>query len=255
MVLAGLLKKNEQKLEVAGELFPFISATGNNDVVDSNELYREDEKKDERIGRIVTLLNAKQDWTEFAWEVEALPPTVELSDSEEDEENVEVEDVTDIHVEEPAVVARRGKHKLNDPATKEKGKCKVDESVVPPTVLRSPRQGRKNLSQSSTHGEPSPKKEEMGTKEYFQDALGNLSQILHKVSIPHKKRVMKKHLNGLLHYHPLRLEIGEHPLSKIWNYLRTGHLKIGPSMYTTELAERVMGPAVWLNNHLLLYDS
>ncbi|KAH0858076.1 hypothetical protein HID58_086337, partial [Brassica napus] len=30
------------------------------------------------------------------------------------------------------------------------------------------------------------------------------------------------------------------------------HLKIGPSMYTTELAERVMGPAVWLNNHALL---
>ncbi|KAF2574867.1 hypothetical protein F2Q70_00002071 [Brassica cretica] len=75
-------------------------------------------------------------------------------------------------------------------ATKEKGKGKVDESVVPPTVRRSPRQGRKeietetddmmdflkNLSQSSTHGEPSSKKEEMGTQEYLQDALGNLSQ-------------------------------------------------------------------------------
>ncbi|KAG2271693.1 hypothetical protein Bca52824_066248 [Brassica carinata] len=268
-----------------GDLFPFISATGNNDVVDSTEFYREDEKKDERVGRI------------------ALPPTLELSDSEKDGENVEVEDVTDTHVEEPAVVARRGKRKLNDPAehnsgissgvktfieglftsafnsfkevvqndiqerfekvqkemaelkqavsqipgpsdtmgkdsateipcpsatmgkssqslcpaaTKEKGKGKVEESVVPPTVRHSPRQGRKeietetddmmdflkNLSQSSTHGEPSSKKEEMSTQEYLQDAMGNLSQ----------------------------------------------HLKIGSSMYTTELAERVMGPAVWLQN-------
>ncbi|KAG2293507.1 hypothetical protein Bca52824_040176 [Brassica carinata] len=64
-----------------GELFPFISATGNNDVIVSTEFYREDEKKDERVGLIVTLLNAKQDWTEFVWEVEALPPTLELSDS------------------------------------------------------------------------------------------------------------------------------------------------------------------------------
>ncbi|KAG2281731.1 hypothetical protein Bca52824_052951 [Brassica carinata] len=92
-----------------GDLFPFISSTGNNDVVDSTEFYREDEKKDERVGRIVTLLNAKQDWTEFVWEVEALPPTLELPDSEKNGENVEVEDVTDTHVEEPAVVARRGK--------------------------------------------------------------------------------------------------------------------------------------------------
>ncbi|XP_048595647.1 uncharacterized protein LOC125577804 isoform X2 [Brassica napus] len=105
-----------------GELFPFISATGNNDVVDSTEFYREDEKIDERIGRIVTLLNAKQDWTDFVWEVEALPPTLELSDSETDGENVEVEDVTDTHVDEPAVVARRGKRKLNDPGAEARKK-------------------------------------------------------------------------------------------------------------------------------------
>ncbi|KAH0858077.1 hypothetical protein HID58_086338 [Brassica napus] len=107
---------------VCERLFPFISATGNNDVVDSNDFYREDEKKDERIGRIVTLLNAKQDWTEFAWEVEALPPTVELSDSEKDEENVEFEDVTDTHAEEPTVVVRRGKRKLNDHGAKPRKK-------------------------------------------------------------------------------------------------------------------------------------
>ncbi|KAH0867968.1 hypothetical protein HID58_074990, partial [Brassica napus] len=169
----GVLKDEyEEVLKDPGELFPFISATGNKDVVNSNEFYREDEKKDERIGQ-------------------------------EDGENVEVEDVTDTHVEEPAVVARRGKRNENcfvngrlnitvvqkemaefkqamsqipgpsdtmgknsaseipcpsatmgkdqdkssqslcPAATKEKGKGKVDESVVPPTVRRSPRQGRK----------------------------------------------------------------------------------------------------------------
>ncbi|KAG2264843.1 hypothetical protein Bca52824_071922 [Brassica carinata] len=43
-------------------------------------------------------------------------------DSEKDGENVEVEDVTDTHVEEPAVVARRGKCKLNDPGAEARKK-------------------------------------------------------------------------------------------------------------------------------------
>ncbi|KAG2290857.1 hypothetical protein Bca52824_037526 [Brassica carinata] len=101
-----------------GELFPFISASGNSDVIDSDQFFREDEKNDERVGRIVALINAKQDWSEFEWEVQALPRNVELSDSEE---GVDVGDVTETHVEEPshveelAVVARRGKRKMNDP--------------------------------------------------------------------------------------------------------------------------------------------
>ncbi|XP_048613504.1 uncharacterized protein LOC125587304 [Brassica napus] len=282
--IGSMVGKKIKKYMTKGELFPFISATRNNDVVDSTEFYREDEKKDERVGRIVTLLNAKQDWTEFVWEVEALPPTLELSDSEKDGENVEVEDVTDTHVEEPAIVARRGKRKLNDPsaearkkellcqrtaehnsgissgmktfieglftsafnsfkevvqndiqerfekvqkemaelkqavsqipgpsdtvgkdsaseipcpsatmgkssqslcpaATKEKGKGNVEESVVPPTEIETETDDMmdflKNLSQSSTHGEPSSKKKEMSTQEYLQDAMGNLSQVSH----------------------------------------------------------------------------
>uniref|UniRef100_A0A0D3DK94 DUF1985 domain-containing protein n=1 Tax=Brassica oleracea var. oleracea TaxID=109376 RepID=A0A0D3DK94_BRAOL len=85
--------------------------------------------KDERVGRIVALMNAKQDWNQFAWEVEALPRNVELSDSEED---VEVEDVTDepsvvveepaVVAEEPVVVAKRGKRKLIDPGVESRKK-------------------------------------------------------------------------------------------------------------------------------------
>ena len=91
-------------------------------MVDNAEFIREDEKKDQRVGRIVALMNAKQDWNQFAWEVEALPRNMELSDSEVD---VEVEDVTEepsVVAEEPAVVARRGKRKLNDPGAEARKK-------------------------------------------------------------------------------------------------------------------------------------
>ncbi|KAG5404684.1 hypothetical protein IGI04_010803 [Brassica rapa subsp. trilocularis] len=288
MVRSVLKDEYEEVLQDPGELFPFISASGNSDVIDSDQFFREDEKHDERVGRIVALINAKQDWSEFDWEVHALPRSVELSDSEE---GVDVGDVTETHVEEPslveepAVVARRGKRKVNDRgaetrkkqllcqraaehnsgisgqmktfieglftslkevvqkdiqerfdkvdkemaqlkevvskilgpsdtmgkeratdilcpsatmekdqfretsqslsplAAKEKGKGKADETGVPPTVRRSPRPRKeietddmldflKNLSQSS-------KNKDMGTQEYLQDAVGNLSQASH----------------------------------------------------------------------------
>ncbi|KAJ4881579.1 hypothetical protein Rs2_38634 [Raphanus sativus] len=108
-----------------GEVFAFISSTGNLDVVESTDFVREDEKKDERVGRILDLINAKHDWKQFAWEVEALPAHMELSDSEE----VQGKDVSATHVEEPAVVAeeaaavpKMGKRKLTDPGAESRKK-------------------------------------------------------------------------------------------------------------------------------------
>ncbi|KAH0893686.1 hypothetical protein HID58_056115, partial [Brassica napus] len=125
MVRSVLKDEYEEVLQDPGELFPFISASGNSDVIDSDQFFREDEKNDERVGRIVALINAKQDWSEFEWEVQALPRNVELSDSEE---GVDVGDVTETHVEEPshveelAVIARRGKRKINDPGAEARKK-------------------------------------------------------------------------------------------------------------------------------------
>ncbi|KAH0858229.1 hypothetical protein HID58_086490, partial [Brassica napus] len=365
-----------------GELFPFISATGNNDVVVSTEFYRKDEKKDERVGRIVTLLNAKQDWTEFVWEVEALPPTLELSDSEKDGENVEVEDVTDTHVEEPTVVARRGKRKLNDPgaearkkellcqraaehnsgissgmktfieglftsafnsfkevvqndiqerfenvqkemaelkqavsqipgpsdtmgkdsaseipcpsatmgkssqslcpaATKEKGKGKVEESVVPPTPSARKKEFVTIIYPWGTFIE----KEEMSTQEYLQDAMGNFSQVSYvKGFDPSQKTSDEESPKWVTPLSSLKpgdwrtptLKDMELPEDRVndddyslvfvpedswaklihWCSTTKQHLKIGPSMYTTELVERVMGPAVcWCGKGIVTYVS
>lgn len=51
-------------------MFPFISDTGNNDVVASVRFKRDDEKKDERVDKIISLINAKFDWSKFVWQVE-----------------------------------------------------------------------------------------------------------------------------------------------------------------------------------------
>ncbi|XP_013624731.1 PREDICTED: uncharacterized protein LOC106330881 [Brassica oleracea var. oleracea] len=369
-----------------GELFPFIYASGNSDVIDSDQFFREDEKNDERVGRIVALINAKQDWSEFEWEVQALPRNVELSDSEE---GVDVGYVTETHVEEPShveelvVIARRGKRKINDPgaearkkqllcqwvaehnsgisgqmktfieglftslkevvqkdieehfdkvdkemaqlkevvskisgpsdtmgkeraseilcpsarmekdqwretsqslspsAAKEKGKGKAAETGVPPTVRRSPRPRKeietddmldflKNLSQSS-------KNKDMGTREYLQEAVGNLSQASHvrgfdpsQKSSPEEAVKISTPLSSFkpADYKTLSLKDTDLPEDRVndidhslvfvpedsWVKLRKWcstskqHLKIGSSVYTNELAARVMGPAVWLQN-------
>ncbi|KAF3518694.1 hypothetical protein DY000_02061079 [Brassica cretica] len=74
-----------------GELFPFISSTGSSKAIDNVEFFREDEKNDGRVGRIVALIKT--------------------------------------HVEEPAVVAeepvvvtKRGKRKLIDPGVESRKK-------------------------------------------------------------------------------------------------------------------------------------
>ncbi|KAH0852710.1 hypothetical protein HID58_093759 [Brassica napus] len=386
MVRSVLKDEYEEVLQDPGELFPFISASGNSDLIDSDQFFREDEKHDERVGRIVALINAKQDWSEFDWEVHALPRSVELSDSEE---GVDVGDVTETHVEEPslveepAVVARRGKRKVNDRgaetrkkqllcqraaehnsgisgqmktfieglftslkevvqkdiqkrfdkvdkemaqlkevvskisgpsdtmgkeratdilcpsatmekdqfretsqslsplAAKEKGKGKADETGVPPTVRRSPRPRKeietddmldflKNLSQSS-------KNKDMGTQEYLQDAVGNLSQASHvrgfdpsqkssaeeavEISTPlssskpadYKTLSLKDtdlHEDRVNDIDYSLVFVPEDSWVKLREWCSTSkqHLKIGPSVYTSELAKRVMGPAVWLKN-------
>ena len=51
-------------------MFPFISDTGNNDVVASVRFKRDDEKKDERVDKIISLINAKFDWSKFVSQVE-----------------------------------------------------------------------------------------------------------------------------------------------------------------------------------------
>ena len=51
-------------------MFPFISDTGNNDVVASVRFKRDDEKKDERVDKIISLINANFDWSKFVWQVE-----------------------------------------------------------------------------------------------------------------------------------------------------------------------------------------
>ncbi|XP_013663788.1 uncharacterized protein LOC106368383 [Brassica napus] len=104
-----------------GEVFTFISSTGDFDVIDNTEFLREDEKKDERVGRIVELINAKQDWTHFDWEVESLPAHMDLSDSEQDEP-ADVAEEPSVVAEEPTVAAKRGKRKLIDPGAESRKK-------------------------------------------------------------------------------------------------------------------------------------
>ncbi|CAH8389788.1 unnamed protein product [Eruca vesicaria subsp. sativa] len=84
-----------------GVLFPFIDPTGNSKVIDDTAYFREDEENDERGGRVVALINANQDWTQFTWELE-----------------------------EPAVAARRGKPKINDHGSESRKKNMLCQRVA-----------------------------------------------------------------------------------------------------------------------------
>ncbi|KAF2556156.1 hypothetical protein F2Q68_00017717 [Brassica cretica] len=169
---------------------------------------------------------------------------------------------------------RETSQSLSPSAAKEKGKGKAAETGVPPTVRRSPRPRKeietddmldflKNLSQSS-------KNKDMGTQEYLQEAVGNLSHASHVRGFdPTRKRSPEEAveistpLSSFKHadYKTLSLKDTDLPEDRVndidyslvfvpedsWVKLRK-HLKIEPSVYTSELATRVMGPGVWLQN-------
>ncbi|CAH8378242.1 unnamed protein product [Eruca vesicaria subsp. sativa] len=102
-----------------GVVFPFIDPTGNSEVINDADYIREDEKNDERVGRVVDLLNKNQDWTQFTWQLEPKPQNFMLSDEEELDED-EAAPVSPVR--EPPVDARRGKRKINDPGSESRKK-------------------------------------------------------------------------------------------------------------------------------------
>ncbi|KAH0891722.1 hypothetical protein HID58_054151 [Brassica napus] len=108
-------------------------------------------------------------------------------------------------------------------------------------------------------------KKEMSTQEYLQDAMGNLSQVSHVTSLSSLKpgdwrtptlKDMELPEDRVNDDDYSLVFVPEDSWAKMIHWCSTTkqHLKIGPSMYTTELAERVMGPAVWLQNqHWISY--
>ncbi|KAF8114167.1 hypothetical protein N665_0040s0022 [Sinapis alba] len=146
-------------------------------------------------------------------------------------------------------------------AAKRKGKSKAPESVDPPPLRRSLRLVRKddidmldflkNLSKNLNYVDK-------GTQESLQDAMGNLSQA--------------SHVKG---FDPSQNLNGEEPAEWVTPLSSFKHadwipptlkdmelhedrmqLKIGPSMFTSELAARIMGPTEWLQNHVgIRYDG
>ncbi|KAL0835306.1 hypothetical protein Bca101_087195 [Brassica carinata] len=119
-----------------GELFSFISATGNNDVVVSTEFYREDEKKDERLNDPGAEARKKELLCQRAAEHNS-----GISSGMKTFIEVGKDSASEIPC--PSATMGKSSQSLCPAATKEKGKGKVEESVVPPMVRRSPRQGRK----------------------------------------------------------------------------------------------------------------
>ncbi|KAL0688839.1 hypothetical protein Bca4012_088516 [Brassica carinata] len=126
----GTLLGRKYKEGITSVVFPFISDTGNNDVIAGVKFKRDDEKKDERVDKILSLVNAKFDWSKFIWQVEEDIPTQDQLDRKVDvpveESQVQIDEKDEIAVEgelavseneEPveSVAKRRVTRKAKDP--------------------------------------------------------------------------------------------------------------------------------------------
>ncbi|KAG2322008.1 hypothetical protein Bca52824_015221 [Brassica carinata] len=135
------------------------------------------------------------------------------------------------------------------------------------------------LSQrSNTHGEPPSKNEEMGTQEDLLDAMGNLSQASYVDGFDPSQKISGEEaaewVTPLRSFKPAGwktptlkdIELPEDRMNDVdyslvflpedlwaklieWCSTSKQQLRIGPSIFNKELAERVMGPAMWLKNY------
>ncbi|ESQ30562.1 hypothetical protein EUTSA_v10012268mg, partial [Eutrema salsugineum] len=76
-------------------LFPYISATGNCDVVDSSDFLRLDEMNDGRVDVMKSLISQETDWSVQIWEVEDANIVNELTDGEQENADLESENEQD----------------------------------------------------------------------------------------------------------------------------------------------------------------
>ncbi|XP_018475819.2 uncharacterized protein LOC108847125 [Raphanus sativus] len=184
----------------------------------------------------------------------------------------------------PSATMGKDKEKSQSPCpliAKEKGKGKVDDTAVrrsPRQVIKGPETEDlmdflKNLSQpSTTRGEPSSKSDEMGTQDDLEAAMGNLSQASYVQGFdPSQKTPSVTPLRTVkpAGWTTPTLKDFELPEDRVndedyslvfvpedswaklieWCSNSKQQLRVGPSIYTRELAERIIGPNVWLKNY------
>ncbi|CAH8387657.1 unnamed protein product [Eruca vesicaria subsp. sativa] len=119
-------------------VFPYISCTGNNDVIAEVKFIRDDEKKDERVNKIMAMLDTKADWSKVVWETEQpiLPQEEDHAVVADEEDHAFVaDDKAPSEKDEPVepVVKRSVKRKVKDPAS----------TSPTPSKVKSPRPQRK----------------------------------------------------------------------------------------------------------------
>uniref|UniRef100_A0A0D3C908 Ubiquitin-like protease family profile domain-containing protein n=1 Tax=Brassica oleracea var. oleracea TaxID=109376 RepID=A0A0D3C908_BRAOL len=228
------IKKTLESHFDKGEVFTFISSTGDFDVIDNTEFLREDEKKDERVGRIVELINAKQDWTHFDWEVESLPAHMDLSDSEQDEPADVAEEPSDVQTDENEMMD------FLKNLTKS-ARC-VDKGTQD-----SLQEAMGNLSQAS-HVKGFDPSQHLDGDEPAEFATPLSSFKPADWRPPTLKDVDS--LEDRIHDPDYSLVfVPEELWAKLVDWTKTfKELKIRPSMLTNELVSRVVGPSEWLLN-------
>ncbi|KAG2329879.1 hypothetical protein Bca52824_001059 [Brassica carinata] len=150
----------------------------------------------------------------------------------------------------------KSSHSPSPPAAKGKGKAAA--SVDPTPVCRSLRPVRqdvqndendmldflKNLSKTSRYVDK-------GTQESLQEAMENFSQAYHPADWrPPTLKDVESHEDRMHDPDYSLVFVHEELWAKLIEWTTTSkELKTGPSMLTSELASRVMGPTQWLKNH------
>ncbi|KAF3499424.1 hypothetical protein F2Q69_00043500 [Brassica cretica] len=237
----------ESDFASTGVVFPYISSTGNGNIIIDAGFEQNDEMNDERVDLIIDMYKKKYDWSKHVWGYQETEQP--YADSSEDDGSKEeaAGERSDCGMEEEIETAhvsptKKRKNQYQDIGTESRKKRLLCQRST--DKYRDLEEGMKSYIQGmfkssfTALGLEDPELSDvfgslfdnldfnLGTQEHLQKTMGNLTQ--------------ESHVKGF------------DPSQEIFNrpFLNDkDDPEIGPSKFDAELASRIMGPNEWLKNN------
>uniref|UniRef100_A0A0D3C3D9 Ubiquitin-like protease family profile domain-containing protein n=1 Tax=Brassica oleracea var. oleracea TaxID=109376 RepID=A0A0D3C3D9_BRAOL len=247
----------ESDFASTGVVFPYISSTGNGNIIVDVGFERDDEMNDERVDLIIDMYRKKYDWSKHTHG--AAPAYTQTHAAATTSTQAHGSDSTISPTPTPASTH------ASAPATTSRARASRNKASVPshtggPATAAKTRSQTKDPELSDVFGSLFDTLDfNLGTQEHLQKTMGNLIQESHvKGFDPSQEIFIRPFLNDI-DDPEVRCKDSDYELvfvledkfSKLTEWiLKRKVLQIGPSKFDAELVSRIMGPNEWLKNNV-----
>ncbi|CAN6863242.1 unnamed protein product [Brassica oleracea] len=246
----------ESDFASTGVAFPYISSTGNGNIIVDAGFERDDEMNDERVDMIIDMYRKKYDWSKHthgaapAYTQTHVAATTSTQAPGSDSTLSPTPTPASTHASAPATTSR---------ARASRNKASVPSHTGGPATAAKTRSQTKDPELSDVFGSLFDTIDfNLGTQEHLQKTMGKLTQESHVKGFDPSQEIFNRPFLNNIDDPEVRCKDSDYELvfvpedkfSKLTEWiLKPKVLQIGPSKFDAELVSRIMGPNEWLKNN------